>query len=257
MWTKTRRKYQNPYFYRNRIKLLCHLVVICVVALQCECVTFEDIKKQVNITECEAIGFKGAKKNACGYCVEGDTNLPKDYGKDCKGVCGGPTKEDCNGDCGGTAYIDECTRECVGGNTGKIEDDTKRDCSHACYGSTPFRQDNYCKHCAIGGRSSPFQDCANNCYKPNEYQKMAKYVCDQCVGGKTEITESEVKDMCGNCKKDQIPCLCNGTENVDICGICGGKNNSCFKIVKFQPAVIPSDIQIKITITGAFMGKKK
>ena len=66
------------------------------------------------VPDCEHLGFYGAKLNKCGFCAGGDTGLEDDFGKDCKGVCGGMAVLDCMGVCGGSAYLDPCSSECIG-----------------------------------------------------------------------------------------------------------------------------------------------
>ena len=68
--------------------------------------------------ECEGLGFPNATLNKCGYCTQGNTGLAANYSMDCFGSCSVPglvgPVVDCAGVCGGSAYIDECSGQCIG-----------------------------------------------------------------------------------------------------------------------------------------------
>ncbi|GAB6022262.1 hypothetical protein CHUAL_006393 [Chamberlinius hualienensis] len=68
--------------------------------------------QSTSLSSCEDAGFSGAFVNDCGYCVQGVTGLPRDYGRDCSGGCG-DSYVDCAGKCNGNSYIDECDGKCV------------------------------------------------------------------------------------------------------------------------------------------------
>ncbi|XP_076352689.1 uncharacterized protein LOC143248143 [Tachypleus tridentatus] len=164
------------------------------------------------LQDCTYLGFYNATLNACGYCVEGMTGLEKDYGKDCRGVCGGFATIDCTNTCAGHAYVDECTGKCVGGTSSGKEDNNHRDCRGLCLSSSKLEYRNdICGVCSIAsGTFSLFWDCTNTCLLPGDHKPKAQLLCGQCVNGKSNVSSSEVLDECGQCKRDGKSCFCNG-----------------------------------------------
>lgn len=217
--------------------------------------------------KCDRLGFRGARLNPCGYCVGGSTGLDSRYGRDCKGVCGGTSRRDCNDMCGGSAYIEPCSRQCVYGKFSKVYGDNEalsqhRDCRGTCLASSgarsPYVTDS-CGVCVRGpvSRESAYKDCLGICRIPGLQRERAELLCGNCVGGNGTVTKSDVMDACGNCKSTKAHCECEGKGERDICGVCSGKGSSCFLLTGISPSALPADVDVQVTLVGAFSGEKR
>jgi hypothetical protein len=156
-------------------------------------------------TDCNNTVHGTAFTNACGLCVEGNTGLPWDEGKDACGVCSGDnsTCKDCAGVVNGTAVLDDCD-ECCAGTTGFVCDSSKDACG-VCFGDNST-----CADCD----GVPFGSAFLN-------------PCGECVEGTTGKNIFAGKDACGVCFGDNSTCLdcfgiINGTAKYDAVGVCNG-----------------------------------
>ncbi|CAN8028114.1 unnamed protein product [Ixodes persulcatus] len=217
--------------------------------------------------KCERLGFHGARLNPCGFCVGGSTGLEPGHGRDCKGSCGGRARRDCHGVCGGSAYLDPCSGNCLYGKFSKVYGDTAtseehRDCRGLCLaaqgGKSAYVSD-ACGVCVRGPaqKESPFKDCLGVCRLPGQHRERAELVCATCVGGNGTVTRENVTDSCGRCKAAKTPCECDGQGEQDVCGVCNGRGSSCFLLTGITPAVVPADVDVKITLLGAFSGETR
>ncbi|KAM7286991.1 uncharacterized protein ISCGN_030687 [Ixodes scapularis] len=217
--------------------------------------------------KCERLGFHGARLNPCGFCVGGSTGLEPGHGRDCKGSCGGRARRDCHGVCGGSAYLDPCSGNCLYGKFSKVYGDTAtseehRDCRGLCLaaqgGKSAYVSD-ACGVCVRGPaqKESPFKDCLGVCRLPGQHRERAELVCGTCVGGNGTVTRENVTDSCGRCKAAKTPCECDGQGERDVCGVCNGRGSSCFLLTGITPAVVPADVDVKITLLGAFSGETR
>ncbi|XP_022660632.1 uncharacterized protein LOC111250136 [Varroa destructor] len=215
--------------------------------------------------DCEYLGFPGSYLNKCGYCVRGSTGLDEDFGKDCKGLCGGQATRDCMGVCGGSAYLDPCSSECIVEDAEPRTVDTQsafRDCMGRCIDTgpkaapSPYVNDS-CGICLRGGnaKDSIYKDCTGTCYLPSEQDKMAKQKCGQCIGGTSSNKKADFLDGCGNCRTAKAPCECDNGQTKDICGVCGGKAGSCLKLTEIKPTCAPANKSFEMTLYGAFSGE--
>ncbi|OQR76364.1 hypothetical protein BIW11_00609 [Tropilaelaps mercedesae] len=185
--------------------------------------------------DCEFLGFWNAHLNSCGYCVGGSTGLEEDFGKDCKGICGGQATFDCMGICGGTGFLDPCSSECIAEDTGPRTVDTQsgyRDCMGRCIDPnpkappSPYVNDS-CGVCLRGGsgKDSQYKDCTGTCYLPSEEEQMAEQKCGQCIGGSSPNKRADFVDGCGNCRSAKASCECdNGESPLDM--VCVFRNAS-------------------------------
>ncbi|XP_022251064.1 uncharacterized protein LOC111087726, partial [Limulus polyphemus] len=205
-------------------------------------------------SDCIALGFSNATLNICGYCVEGTTGLEKNYGKDCRGVCGGSAIIDCTNACAGQAFVDECTGKCIGGTSSRKEDNNQHDCRGLCLSSSKFEYRNdICGVCSkASGTFSIFWDCTNTCHLPGDHIPKAQLLCGQCVDGKSNISSSEVLDECGQCKRDSKPCFCNGHGQLDACGVCNGQGKSCVNLQSVSPVAALNMTDTTVMLIGAF-----
>lgn len=107
--------------------------------------------------------------------------------------------------------------------------------------------------------ASKYKDCSGACYTPATENMMASNnsdTCYQCIGPNTVVRLHEYQDNCGNCKSNSIPCLCARDQTLDLCGVCGGKNDSCITIMSAFPAIIPSQTTTQINILGVSLKSK-
>ncbi|KAK8782626.1 hypothetical protein V5799_016030 [Amblyomma americanum] len=221
--------------------------------------------------KCSSLGFRGAWLNPCGFCVGGDTGLERTHGRDCRGACGGTARRDCNGVCAGGAYVEPCSGQCVYGKHSKVYAAHKelltqhRDCRGMCLasqapsGRTSYTRDS-CGVCVRGPVSkdaSPHKDCLGVCRLPGLSRDKATLLCGSCVGGNSTISMADVLDGCGNCKTSKAACLCEGKGEKDECGVCNGKGASCSVLTAVRPSAVPADVDVQITLYGAFSGESR
>ena len=169
---------------------------------------------------CDGVCFSGKSADSCGVCGGfGETCVP--------GYCSGGYSADCFGECGGTAELDLCG-VCNGFN--KL-----RDCNGVCFGSS------YLDACGIcGGDSAECTGCGD--YNACNFDLNAVISDDAtCL-----YQVDENFDCWGNCQVS-IDCtgLCNGKNELDACGVCGGDSSTCVGCLDStacnydQTAVIP------------------
>ncbi|CAN7938965.1 unnamed protein product, partial [Ixodes hexagonus] len=219
--------------------------------------------------ECERLGFHGARLNACGFCVGGSTGLDPGHGRDCKGSCGGRARRDCNGICGGSAYLDPCSGTClcerhrlmpVYGDTAASAE--HRDCRGVCLpglGAKSAYVTDSCGVCVRGPtqRDSPFKDCHGVCRLPGEPPGEHRR---QRTGAAAVFSKTEFRGNWINCcsngasTKTRFP---KAQGERDVCGVCNGRGSSCFLLTGITPAAVPADVDVKITLLGAFSGETR
>ncbi|XP_077549444.1 uncharacterized protein LOC144162683 [Haemaphysalis longicornis] len=225
--------------------------------------------------KCSSLGFGGgAWLNPCGYCVGGDTGLDRTHGRDCRGACGGPALRDCNGVCAGGAYVEPCSRQCVYGKHSKVYASADRemlnqhrDCRGMCLagqassrGTAPSYAKDVCGVCVrapVPKDASAHKDCLGVCRLPALSREKAVTLCGSCVGGNGTTSKADVMDGCGNCKTSKAPCPCEGKGTKDECGVCNGKGASCFLLNAIRPLAVPADVDVQITLEGAFSGESR
>ncbi|EEC13124.1 hypothetical protein IscW_ISCW020659 [Ixodes scapularis] len=95
--------------------------------------------------------------------------------------------------------------------------------------------------------------------------------CGFCVGGSTGLEPGHGRDCKGSCggraRRDchgvcggsayLDPCSGNCLCERDVCGVCNGRGSSCFLLTGITPAVVPADVDVKITLLGAFSGETR
>jgi len=157
------------------------------------------------VDDCAGVSGGSAYINACGWCVEGTTGLPADYGKFtcwdgstvCTGTSGSVPVEaciDCDGVPTGSAYINDCGW-CVGGTTGKPADYGK----FTCWDGTLV--------CTGTSGSVPVEACIDCDGVPTG----SAYIndCGFCVGGATGRADDYGKMLCFDgslvCSASQSP----------------------------------------------------
>ncbi|KAL1469091.1 hypothetical protein MTO96_004820 [Rhipicephalus appendiculatus] len=146
----------------------------------------------------------------------------------------------------GGAWLNPCGY-CVGGNTG-LERTHGRDCRGTCGGTA--RRD--CNGVCAGG--AYVEPCSGQCVCMS--REKATLMCGSCVGGNGTVTKADVLDGCGNCKTSKSPCLCDGARK-DECGECNGKGASCFVLKAVRPSAVPADVDVQVTLEGAFNGESR
>nr|XP_054931089.1 uncharacterized protein LOC126538961 [Dermacentor andersoni] len=226
--------------------------------------------------KCSSLGFGGgAWLNPCGYCVGGNTGLERTHGRDCRGTCGGTARRDCNGVCAGGAYVEPCSGQCVYGKHSKVYAADKellaqhRDCRGICLASqvsssarptSPSYTRDSCGVCVrapVAKDASAYKDCLRVCRIPGMSREKATVTCGSCVGGNGTVSKADVLDSCGNCKTSKTPCLCDGKGEKDECGVCNGKGATCFVLKAVRPSAVPADVDVQVTLEGAFSGESR
>ena len=140
-----------------------------------------------------------------------------------------PETKDCAGIEGGSAYLDDC-EQCVGGTTGNLAN-YLQDCSGECGGDA-------------------IEDCLGEC--------NGLAVIDNCATCDADSLNDCVQDCLGDWGGDAVlsGCdnLCNSTQELDECDVCGGDGTSCIDLISPEAfiaypvnnSIIDSLVTIKI-----------
>ena len=152
---------------------------------------------------------------------------------------------DCTGVCEGNATVDDCGY-CTGPGT-TLAYNWNLDCTEVCGG--PFRSDS-CGICQLP-EVVEHRDCLGDCF--------GTAILDECgvchVDPSSPLVGSSL-DVCGVCGGQNSTCFgCDGSPasgvTVDSCGVCGGNDCGCFKIDSIEPQWGPKSGGTEIIVRGA------
>ncbi|KAG0428859.1 hypothetical protein HPB47_024192, partial [Ixodes persulcatus] len=199
--------------------------------------------------------------DACGVCVRGPAQKESPF-KDCLGVCRLPGQH--------RERAELVCATCVGGNGTVTRENVTDSCGRCKAAKTPCE----CDGCVVtpslkktllvisrlpAGSQPEFEleGRPKRAAFGRQHRERAELVCATCVGGNGTVTRENVTDSCGRCKAAKTPCECDGQGEQDVCGVCNGRGSSCFLLTGITPAVVPADVDVKITLLGAFSGETR